>query len=45
MIEAYVPAASLMAVATKRGVLAVVPSSPMFTNVGIAQTPAACSTA
>ena len=38
VIEAYVPAASLAAVATKRGVRAVVPSSPMYTDAGIAQT-------
>lgn len=38
VIEAYVPAASLAAVATKPGVRAVVPSSPMFTDAGIAQT-------
>ena len=38
VIEAYVPAASLAAVATKQGVRAVVPSSPMYTDVGIAQT-------
>ncbi len=38
VIEAYVPAASLAAVATKRGVRAVVPSSRMFTDAGAAQT-------
>ncbi|HEY8265638.1 MAG TPA: S8 family serine peptidase [Steroidobacteraceae bacterium] len=38
VIEAYVPTASLAAVATKQGVRAVVPSSPMYTDVGIAQT-------
>jgi len=38
VIEAYVPAASLAAVATRRGVRAVVPSSPMFTDAGAAQT-------
>jgi hypothetical protein len=38
VIEAWVPAASLAAVATKPGVRAVVPSSPMFTDAGIAQT-------
>jgi hypothetical protein len=38
VIEAYVPAAALAAVATKPGVRAVVPSSPMFTDAGIAQT-------
>src|ERR1044072_4047162 len=34
VIEAYVPTGSLASVATKRGVLAVVPSSPFVTNVG-----------
>ncbi len=34
VIEAYVPAASLANIAGKLGVLAVVPSSPMVTNVG-----------
>ena len=34
VIEAYVPTSSLVSVATKRGVLAVVPSSPFVTNVG-----------
>lgn len=34
VIEAYVPASSLISVAGKKGVLAVVPSSPMVTNVG-----------
>jgi len=38
VIEAYVPAASLAAIATKRGIRAVVPSSPMFTDAGSAQT-------
>ena len=37
VIEAYVPAASLAAVAERKGVLAVVPSSPMRTNVGLAR--------
>jgi subtilase family protein len=36
VIEAYVPAASLAAVAATRGVRAVVPSSPMRTDVGAA---------
>jgi hypothetical protein len=34
VIEAYVPTGSLVSVASKKGVLAVVPSSPMITNVG-----------
>lgn len=34
VIEAYVPTSSLASVATKPGVLAVVPSSPFVTNVG-----------
>ena len=34
VIEAYVPADSLVSLARKKGVLAVVPSSPMATNVG-----------
>ena len=34
MIEAYVPTSSLLSIARKKGVLAVVPSSPMVTNVG-----------
>lgn len=34
VIEAYVPASSLASVASRRGVLAVVPSSPVVTNVG-----------
>jgi hypothetical protein len=34
VIEAYVPANSLVSIARKQGVLAVVPSSPMVTNVG-----------
>jgi hypothetical protein len=34
VIEAYVPTNSLMSIAKQRGVLAVVPSSPMRTNVG-----------
>jgi hypothetical protein len=34
VIEAYVPTTSLVSVATKSGVLAVVPSSPFVTNVG-----------
>ncbi len=38
VIEAYVPAASLAAIATRRGIRAVVPSSPMFTDAGAAQT-------
>jgi hypothetical protein len=38
VVEAYVPADALAAVATKRGVRAVVPSSPMFTDAGAAQT-------
>ncbi len=37
VIEAWVPAASLAAVAARKGVLAVVPSSPMHTNAGIAR--------
>ncbi len=37
VIEAYVPAASLAAVAARKGVLAVVPSSPMRTNAGLAR--------
>jgi hypothetical protein len=36
VIEAYVPPTSLASVAGKRGVLAVVPASPMRTNVGAA---------
>ncbi len=35
VIEAYVPTASLVSIARKKGVLAVVPSSPMMTNVGL----------
>ena len=35
-IEAYVPTTSLVGIAGKRGVLAVVPAAPMVTNVGIA---------
>ncbi|MBM0108068.1 S8 family serine peptidase [Steroidobacter sp. S1-65] len=35
VIEAYVPPASLLSIAGKKGVLAVVPSSPMVTNVGL----------
>ena len=35
VIEAYVPTTSLVSVAGKKGVLAVVPSSPMVTNVGL----------
>ena len=38
VIEAYVPAASLAAIAKSKGIRAVVPSSPMFTDVGSAQT-------
>jgi hypothetical protein len=38
VIEAYVPADSLAAIATRRGIRAVVPSSPMFTDAGSAQT-------
>jgi hypothetical protein len=38
VIEAYVPAASLAAIAGKEGVRAVVPSSPMYTDAGAAQT-------
>lgn len=34
VIEAYVPTGSLLSIAGKKGVLAVVPSSPMVTNVG-----------
>jgi hypothetical protein len=34
VIEAYVPATSLVSIATKKGVLAVVPASPMTTNIG-----------
>jgi hypothetical protein len=34
MIEAYVPTTSLEGIAKSRGVLAVVPSAPMVTNVG-----------
>jgi hypothetical protein len=34
VIEAYVPTGSLISIAGKKGVLAVVPSSPMVTNVG-----------
>ena len=34
VIEAYVPTSSLLNIARKKGVLAVVPSSPMVTNVG-----------
>src|ERR1044072_7827712 len=37
VIEAYVPTNALRNLARKAGVLAVVPSSPMVTNVGIAQ--------
>ncbi|HEY0681333.1 MAG TPA: S8 family serine peptidase [Steroidobacter sp.] len=35
VVEAYVPTASLLSIAGKKGVLAVVPSSPMVTNVGL----------
>jgi len=35
VIEAYVPPALLSSIASSRGVLAVVPSSPMRTNVGL----------
>jgi hypothetical protein len=35
VIEAYVPTTSLLSVARSKGVLAVVPSSPMITNVGL----------
>jgi hypothetical protein len=38
VIEAYVPAASLAAIAKSKGIRAVVPSSPMYTDVGAAQT-------
>ena len=38
VIEAYVPAASLTAIADMAGVRAVVPSSPMYRDVGAAQT-------
>jgi len=38
VIEAYVPAASLAAIAKSKGIRAVVPSSPMNTDVGAAQT-------
>ncbi len=34
VIEAYVPASALASIAGRAGVLAVVPSSPMMTNVG-----------
>lgn len=34
VIEAYVPTASLMSLAGKKGVLAIVPAAPMVTNVG-----------
>jgi hypothetical protein len=34
IVEAYVPTSSLANIATSKGVLAVVPSSPMVTNVG-----------
>lgn len=34
VVEAYVPGGSLLNIAGKKGVLAVVPSSPMVTNVG-----------
>ena len=34
VVEAYVPTASLVSLAGKKGVLAVVPSSPMGTNAG-----------
>lgn len=34
VVEAYVPATSLRSIAGSKGVLAVVPSSPMITNVG-----------
>jgi hypothetical protein len=34
VIEAYVPTSSLVSIARSKGVLAVVPSSPMVTNVG-----------
>ena len=34
VIEAYVPTDTLVTIAVKKGVLAVVPSSPMVTNVG-----------
>jgi hypothetical protein len=34
MIEAYVPTSSLLSVAKRKGVLAVVPSAPRVTNVG-----------
>ena len=38
VIEAHVPAASLAAIAKSRGIRAVVPSSPMYTDAGAAQT-------
>jgi hypothetical protein len=38
VIEAYVPATSLAALATRKGIRAIVPSSPMFTDAGLAQT-------
>jgi len=38
VIEANVPAASLAAIAISRGIRAVVPSSPMYTDAGAAQT-------
>jgi hypothetical protein len=34
VIEAYVPTSSLVGIAKRKGVLAVVPSAPMVTNVG-----------
>jgi hypothetical protein len=34
VIEAYVPASSLVSIARSKGVLAVVPTSPMVTNIG-----------
>lgn len=37
VIEAYVPAGALVDVARNKGVLAVVPTSPMITNVGAAE--------
>lgn len=34
VVEAYVPTSSLMSLAGKKGVLAIVPAAPMVTNVG-----------
>lgn len=38
VIEAFVPASSLAAIARSKGIRAVVPSSPMYTDAGVAQT-------